>query len=193
MAGHERRLWLIRHGETEWSKSGQHTGRTDIPLTDEGRRQAERLRPLLREQRFAAVLVSPRARARVTCELAGLSAHAKVDDGLAEWDYGAYEGLTSQEIHAEVPSWSLWIDGGPGGESPEQIGARADALLTRVDAVAGDDDVALFAHGHILRVIALRYLGWPFELGAQLGLDTATVSKLGIVSGHRSVVGWNLR
>jgi broad specificity phosphatase PhoE len=183
----------VRHGETEWSKSGQHTGRTDIPLTDEGRNQAEHLRPYLEKQQFDAVLVSPRTRARVTCELAGLGSVAKVDEGLAEWDYGTYEGRTSKDIHAERPSWSLWIDGGPGGESPEQIGARADALLARVDAVAGQGDVALFAHGHILRVVALRYLGWPFELGAQLGLDTATISKLGMVAGHKAIVSWNLR
>ena len=191
MAERERRLWLVRHGETEWSKSGQHTGRTDLPLTDEGRRQAEHLRTLLGGQRFDAVLVSPRQRARVTCEIAGFGAQAQTDDGLAEWDYGAYEGRTSKDIHAERPSWSIWVDGCPDGESPEDVSRRADAVLAR--AKAHDGDVALFAHGHILRVVALRYLGWPLTLGAQLSLDTATVCKLGAVSAHDAIVAWNLR
>jgi broad specificity phosphatase PhoE len=189
----ERRIWLVRHGETEWSKSGQHTGTTDLPLTDNGYAQAKTLRPLLHKAQFVAVLSSPRTRARVTCEQA-LEIEPQVDEDLAEWNYGTYEGRTSADIHAVNPNWSLWIDGGPGGESPDQIGQRADRLLARVAQInAGKGDVALFAHGHILRVLALRYLGWPMELGAQLGLDTATLSKLGLVSHHAAIVCWNVR
>jgi probable phosphoglycerate mutase len=186
-------LWLVRHGETEWSRTGQHTGRSDLPLTDKGREQAERLHPLLAPLRFAAVVTSPRQRARETCALAGCGhrpdAAAVVDEDLAEWDYGEYEGITSAQIHSRAPEWSLWRDGCPGGESPEAICARVDRLIDRWGARAGN--VALFGHGHVLRLVALRWLAWPLEQGAQLALDTATVGALGYAGGRRSLLVWN--
>ena len=191
MSSPDRRLWLVRHGETEWSLSGKHTSTTDLPLTAHGREQAQALVPTLAEGRFAKVLTSPRQRARVTCDIAGLGAVATIDDDLVEWDYGSYEGRTSQEIHVERPDWSLWTDGCPGGESPAQIAARLDRLLARVATIEGD--VAIFAHGHVLRVLALRYLGWPMPMGAQLGLDTATLCKLGGTPGRPALVTWNTR
>lgn len=191
MSSTERRLWLVRHGETEWSLSGKHTGVTDLPLTAHGREQAEALAPVLAQGHFTQVLTSPRQRARVTCDIAGFGDRAIVDPDLVEWDYGSYEGLTSLEIHAERPDWSLWTDGCPDGESPGEIAARLDRLLARVAKIEGD--IALFAHGHVLRALALRYLGWPMPQGAQLGLDTATLCKLGRASGQPSIVTWNVR
>lgn len=191
MSSAERRIWLVRHGETEWSLAGKHTSVTDLPLTAHGRDQTAALVPLLAQGSFARVLTSPRQRARVTCEIAGFGGVATVDDDLVEWDYGSYEGRTTLEIHAERPGWSLWTDGCPGGESPDQIAARLDRLLERVAKIEGD--VALFAHGHVLRVLALRYLGWAMPVGAQLGLDTATFCKLGRVSGQTTIVTWNVR
>jgi probable phosphoglycerate mutase len=145
--GPTNRVVLVRHGETEWTKSGQHTGRQDIPLTEEGRRQAAALRAPLQPWSFARVLTSPLSRARDTCTLAGLGDRAESDPDLVEWDYGTYEGRKRSDILREAPSWSLWRDGCPGGETPEQIGARADRVLARVREV--DGDVVLFAHGHI--------------------------------------------
>lgn len=191
MPSTDHRLWLVRHGETDWSLSGKHTSVTDLPLTDHGRVQAAALVPVLAKGHFTKVLTSPRQRARVTCDIAGLGAVATVDDDLAEWAYGSYEGRTSAEIHGERPDWCLWTDGCPGGESPEQIAQRLDGLLARVEQL--DGDVALFAHGHVLRALALRYLGWPMPMGAQLGLDTATVCKLGPVSDRPAILTWNVR
>jgi broad specificity phosphatase PhoE len=186
-------LWLIRHGETEWSKSGQHTSRTDLTLTDAGREQARRIAPLIAGVHFSAVVVSPRQRAQQTCELSGchtVSGVAPVvDEDLAEWDYGEYEGITTAEIQKRVATWSLWTDGAPGGESPLAMSARVDRLIERW-AVPGAT-VAMFGHGHVLRVLALRWLGWPLTYGAQLGLDTATVSELGMVGGKRGLAVWN--
>lgn len=188
-------LWLIRHGETEWSKTGQHTGRSDLPLTEHGYEQALGLRALLQEVPFSAVITSPRIRAQKTCELAGCADRSGitpiVDEDLAEWDYGRYEGITSAQIREKEPSWFLWTDGAPGGESPEEMCARVDRLIARYSAQSGN--VALFGHGHVLRVIALRWLGWPLEQGAQLGLDTATIGRLNTSSGRRSLVSWNAR
>jgi broad specificity phosphatase PhoE len=175
--GPTNRVVLVRHGETEWSKSGQHTGRQDIPLTEEGRRQAALLRPRLGQWSFARVWVSPLSRARDTCVLAGLGDRAEAEPDLMEWDYGAYEGRKRPEILKENPGWSLWRDGCPGGERPEQIGARADRVLALVRAV--DGDVALFAHGHILRVLTARWLGQPVAFGEHIALSTASVSALG--------------
>ena len=149
-------IYAIRHGETAWSLSGQHTGTTDIPLTDNGRRLAEQLAPVLAKKAFALVLVSPRQRARETCELAHLGARAVIDPDLAEWNYGEYEGLTSQQIRERAPGWLLFRDGCPGGETPEDVGARADRVIARVRDV--DGNVALFAHGHILRVLGARWI-----------------------------------
>ena len=152
-------IFAIRHGETEWSLSGRHTGTTDIKLTDNGRRLAERLRPVLAKESFARVLVSPMQRARETCDLAGLGDRAIVEPDLMEWNYGEYEGITTEEIHHSRPGWQVFRDGCPGGETPEQIGARVDRVIARVRAASGD--VALFAHGHVLRVLVARWIGLP--------------------------------
>lgn len=169
-------VFLIRHGETAWSLSGQHTGTTDIALTDNGRRQAERLRPVLTRQALALVLVSPLQRARETCELAGLGGAAIVEPRLVEWDYGEYEGLTPQQIQAKAPGWLIFRDGCPSGEAPRQVGARVDKVIARARAAAGD--VALFAHGHVLRVFGARWIGLPARAGQHFLLNTSTFSVL---------------
>jgi probable phosphoglycerate mutase len=182
-------VYLIRHGETEWSLSGQHTGITDISLTENGRKVAKLLEPVLAKESFALVLTSPLERARTTCELAGLSALAQSDNDLMEWNYGEYEGLTPKQIHAMAPGWMLFKDGCPGGESPEQVGARVDRVIARVRVVEGN--VALFAHGHIFRVFAARWLGLPGTAGCHFLLDTATLSILSYYRGLPAVKRWN--
>jgi len=182
-------VFAIRHGETAWSLSGQHTSTTDIPLTDNGRRLAERLAPVLAKEAFALVLVSPRQRARETCELACLGAHAVIDPDLAEWDYGEYEGLTSRQIRERAPGWLLFRDGCPGGETPEEVGTRADRVIARARAV--DGNVALFAHGHILRVIAARWIALPASAGQHFLLDTGTLSVLGYYQETPAMKIWN--
>ena len=180
---------LVRHGETEWTLSGQHTGRTDIPLTDRGRQEARLLEPLLSTANFALVLSSPLQRARETCELAGLGARMEIDPDLMEWDYGEYEGLTSKQIRRTAPNWMVFNDGCPGGETPEQVGARVDRLIDRIRRVEGR--VALFAHGHLLRVVAARWIGFPPSAGQNFLLDTSTVSLLGYYQGVPAVKRWN--
>ena len=170
-------VFLIRHGETSWSLSGRHTGRTDLPLTEAGERAASGLRARLQGIPFDHVFTSPRQRARRTCELAGLGAAARVDPDLGEWDYGDYEGRTTAEIHAGNPQWNLFNDGCPHGESVEQIAARADRVLAGLRSIEGS--VAIFSHGHFLRVLAVRWIGWPLQEGRHFALDTASVSKLG--------------
>jgi broad specificity phosphatase PhoE len=182
-------VFAIRHGETEWSLNGRHTGTTDIPLTDNGRRLAELLRPALSGRTFALVLVSPLQRARETCELAGMAAHAIIDPDLVEWNYGKYEGLTPKEIARQAPSWLIFRDGCLGGETPEQVGARADRVVARARAVEGD--IALFAHGHVLRVLVARWLGLPPGAGQQFLLDTGTLSVLGDYHGIPALKTWN--
>jgi probable phosphoglycerate mutase len=179
----------IRHGETEWSLTGRHTGTTDIPLTDNGRRLAHLLCPALGRYTFGFVLVSPLQRARETCELSGLGAAAVVDHDLAEWNYGDYEGLTPKQIHERSPGWLIFRDGCPGGESPAQIGARVDRVITRARASASD--VALFAHGHVLRVLAARWVGLPAGAGQHFLLDTGTLCVLGDYRGLPAVKTWN--
>jgi probable phosphoglycerate mutase len=181
--------YLVRHGETEWSLSGQHTGITDIPLTENGRRVAKLFEPLSAKESFALVLTSPLERARTTCELAGLGERAEVDRDLMEWNYGEYEGLTSKQIRAKSPEWMIFKDGCPGGESPEQIGARVDRVIARVRTL--DGHVALFAHGHILRVLAARWLGFPVVAGCHFMLDTATLSVLSYYRDIPAVKRWN--
>src|SRR5882724_10092249 len=183
------RIFLVRHGATEWSVSGQHTGRTDIPLTDEGRRQAERLGARLAREHFALVLVSPLSRARETARRAGFGDVAEVDPDLVEWDYGTYDSLTAVEIRQERPGWTPWRDGFPGGETLEQVSNRADRVLARARAV--DGDVALFAHGHILRVIAARWLEQPPQEAARYYLSTASVSALGWERETSVIERWN--
>jgi broad specificity phosphatase PhoE len=188
------RVFLVRHGETEWSVTGQHTGRTDIPLTDEGRRQAERLGARLARERFALVLVSPLKRALETARLAGFAigekdSVAEVEADLVEWDYGAYDSLTAADIRRERPGWTPWHGGFPGGETLEDLAVRADRVLARVRAV--DGDVALFAHGHILRIIAARWLEQPAVEGARYYLATATLSVLGRERETAVIDRWN--
>jgi broad specificity phosphatase PhoE len=182
-------VFAIRHGETAWSLSGQHTGTTDIPLTDNGRRLAERIRLVLAREKFALVLVSPLQRARETCERAGLGAKAVIDSDLVEWNYGKYEGLTPKQIHEEAPGWLIFRDGCPGGEAPDQVGARADRAIARARSVEGD--VALFAHGHVLRVLAARWIGLPAGAGQHFLLDTGTLNVLGYYRGTPAVKIWN--
>jgi probable phosphoglycerate mutase len=182
-------VYAIRHGETAWSLSGQHTGTTDIPLTDNGRRLAERIAPALAKERFALVLVSPRQRARETCELAHLDPRAVIDPDLAEWNYGEYEGLTSRQIRERAPGWLLFRDGCPGGETPEEVATRADRVIARTRAV--DGNVALFAHGHILRVIAARWIALPASAGQNFLLDTGTLSLLGHYQEIPAIKMWN--
>jgi probable phosphoglycerate mutase len=170
-------VYLARHGETAWSLSGQHTGRTDLPLTERGERNARALGERLRGLTFAKVLTSPLQRAARTCELAGFGAVAEIDPDLVEWDYGQYEGRRTAEIHAERPDWQLFRDGCPGGESPDQIGARADRVVGRLRAIKGD--VLLFSSGHFLRVLAARWLGLEAAGGRYLLLSTASLSALG--------------
>jgi probable phosphoglycerate mutase len=181
---------LVRHGETEWSLSGQHTGLTDIPLTENGRKVAKLLAPVLARETFALVLTSPLKRARETCELAGLAGRAEIDGDLMEWDYGEYEGLTPKQIHARAPGWMIFKDGCPGGESPEQVGARVDRVIARARAVEGH--VALFAHGHIFRVFAARWLGLPATAGCHFLLDTATLNVLSYYRGIPALKRWNV-
>src|SRR5579871_4065017 len=190
-------LWLVRHGETEWSLSGKHTSRTDIPLTDQGRKRAEKLRDYLKGTKFDAVFESPMERARETCAIAGFGNQAVVDDGLMEWDYGVYEGRTTREIQAEIPGWSVWKDPIVGGETVEHVGERADGVIARALAAAGGaagDDVArvaLFAHAHILRILAARWVGLEAADGALFGLGTGSVSVLGWERETRVIQRWN--
>jgi probable phosphoglycerate mutase len=181
------RIVLIRHAQTEWSVSGQHTGRTDLPLLPEGRERAEQLRPVLAEHDFALVLTSPLQRAADTARLAGLDA-AELEPDLVEWDYGEYEGRTKADIRAERPGWQLFRDGAPGGESPADVAARADRVIER--AVRADGDVALVAHGHILRTIAVRWVEQPLELGPRLPFEAGHVSVLGLERELRVIRHW---
>src|SRR6516225_9798049 len=183
------KVLAIRHGETEWSLNGRHTGTTDIPLTDKGRRLAERMRPKLSRLAFALVLVSPMRRARQTCELSGLGDRAAIDNDLMEWNYGAYEGLTPRQIRERSPNWLIFRDGCPGGETPEQVGARADRVIARARATEGN--VALFAHGHVLRVLVARWIGLSASGGEHFLLDTGTLSVLGDYHGSPAVQIWN--
>ena len=185
-------LWLIRHGETEWSLSGKHTSRTDISLTEHGRRRAEELRDYLKGKKFEAVFVSPMQRARDTCAIAGFGDVAVVDEGLREWDYGVYEGKTTAEIRKEVPGWSVWKDEIVGGETVEHVGERADGVIARALAV-GDSGgpVALFAHAHILRILAARWIGLEADGGRLLALGTGSVSVLGWERETRVIEAWN--
>jgi broad specificity phosphatase PhoE len=182
---------LIRHGQTEWSANGRHTSFTDLDLTAEGERQARAVRERLAGRSFAAVLSSPRKRALRTAELAGLTV-GEVTEDLAEWNYGEYEGVTTPDIRRERPDWSLWTDGCPGGESPEQAGARLDRVLSRARELLTSGDVALVAHGHCLRVAGARWIGLPPSAGGLLKLDTATISALGFEHGDDPVLeSWN--
>jgi probable phosphoglycerate mutase len=180
---------LIRHGETEWSLDRRHTGRTDLPLLPEGRKQAEALRGPLEGRTFTAVLVSPLQRAVETCQLAGLGDQAEVEPDLLEWDYGAYEGRTTVDIHRERPDWDLFEDGAPGGETAAEVGVRVDRVIARVRALEGD--VALVAHAHLLRVLAARWVGLPPDRARSFTLGPASLSVLGWERTEPVVSRWN--
>lgn len=185
-------LWLIRHGETEWSLSGQHTSRTDIPLTGHGRQRAEELRDFLKGTTFEAVFTSPMQRARETCAIAGFADQAVIDDNLKEWDYGIYEGRTTSEIRQQVPDWSVWKDPMIDGETAEQVGERADSVIARsLASVKSEGKVALFAHAHILRILAARWLVLPATSGSLFALGTGSVSVLGWERETRVIQIWN--
>ncbi|MQY33503.1 Acid phosphatase [Streptomyces sp. RB17] len=191
-------LLLVRHGETEWSRSGQHTSWTDLPLTGRGEEQAKSLAPLLTDRTYALALSSPLDRALRTAELAGLTGVVP-DPGLHEWDYGGYEGITTVDIHRTRPGWDLWTDGVPPGpeghpgESPEEIGARADRVLARVSPALAEGDVILVAHAHFLRVLTARRLGLPPAEGRLFQLATATVGRLSTEHGRPVIAEWNRR
>ena len=180
-------IWLVRHGETEWSRSGQHTSRTDLPLTPEGERQAENLKRMLTGHLFSMVLSSPMKRALDTCRLVGLTPN--IDKDLLEWDYGDYEGLTTPQIQKQVPNWTVWTGPAPNGETAEQVGARADRVISR--AVAATGNVALFGHGHLLRILAARWIGLEPSGGRLLALSTASLNVLGYERETRVIRLWN--
>jgi broad specificity phosphatase PhoE len=187
---------LVRHAETEWSRDGRHTGRTDIPLTERGREGARALAERLRGLTFARVLVSPATRARETCDLCGLGAQAQVREDLLEWDYGDYEGLTTPEIRVQRPGWLLWRDGCPGGERALDVGARADRVIAELGASAGETaaqtgDTAVFSHGHMLRVLGARWISLGPEGGGRLGLSTAAICVLGSERETPVIARWN--
>jgi broad specificity phosphatase PhoE len=182
-------VWLARHGETDWSAAGKHTGRTDIPLNDNGRGAARRLGEVLAGQRFDLVLTSPLERARDTAELAGFGAQAEVDADLREWDYGEYEGVTTSEIRETRPGWTVFDDGCPGGETLAEVAARVDRVIERVRGI--DGRVLLFSHGHSLRILAARWIELPPTDGACLVLETATVSVLGWEREVAAIIRWN--
>lgn len=185
-------LWLIRHGETKWSKAGRHTGRTDVPLTTIGEAQAHALGYLLADVRPVLVLSSPRRRAQATAHIAGLAVDA-IDDDLAEWDYGDYEGLTTTQIRDQVPGWSLFTHGVPDGESIAAVSARADRVLHRAAQRLGDGPVVLIAHGHISRVIGARWVGLPARAGSRFALGTAAPSLLSVQYDVPVIDRWNMR
>jgi broad specificity phosphatase PhoE len=187
-------IYFIRHGETAWSLSGQHTGRTDLALTVNGELMARALAPTLAELTFDLVLTSPRVRARTTCELAGLGSAAQIEPRLAEWDYGVFEGLRTAEIHAKHPEWDIWETGCPEGEMPQEVGHRADQLIERLVQHRGK--VALFSHGQFGRVLAARWIGLPVAQGQHLAIDPASIGILSFESAHphRRVISlWNAR
>jgi probable phosphoglycerate mutase len=185
----EHDVWVLRHGATEWSVAGRHTGRTDLPLTDEGRAQARAVGRVLDHRRFARVLVSPLRRARQTCELAGYADQAELTDDLREFDYGDLEGLTTSQIRVSAPGWTVWTGPCPGGETLADVGARVDRVIATVRAV--DGPVALFAHGHVLRVLTARWCELEPVEGRRFPLDTGTVGILGYEHGFPGVRRWN--
>jgi broad specificity phosphatase PhoE len=180
-------VWLLRHAETEWSRSGRHTGRTDVPLTDEGRERARALRERVGGHDFALVLSSPLSRARDTAGLAGLTPELR--DDLLEFDYGDYEGITTAQIRETRPDWYLWRDGSPSGEMPDDVGRRVDRVIA--EALRADGDVAIFAHGHVLRALSARWVEEPASFGGRLRLDTGSISVLGFEREVRVITRWN--
>lgn len=191
MLNNDRKIVLIRHGETEWSQNGRHTGMTDLPLLEKGRIQVQLMAPLLREMHFKKVFTSPLRRAMESCEIAGFMSRAEIDPDLVEWNYGDYEGLTYQEITAKNPGWTIFTKGAPGGESPTQIGERADRVLAKINHIEGN--VALFSSGHFLRVLAARWRHLPALEGRGLALSPASISILGYERTTPVICMWNNR
>lgn len=189
MKNTNQKIFLVRHGETEWSLSGQHTGLTDLPLTEKGKDMAKLFKPFFAKQKLALVLTSPLQRARTTCELAGLGDQAIIDPNLMEWNYGDYEGLTTDQIQSNTPNWMVFKNGCPGGETPELIGERADKVIKKIRTTKGN--VALFAHGHFLRVLTSRWLGFPTQAGSHFLLDTGTLSILSYYREDPAIQLWN--
>ncbi|OFX25222.1 MAG: phosphoglycerate mutase [Anaeromyxobacter sp. RBG_16_69_14] len=189
MGGRFPDIWLVRHGETEWSRAGRHTGRTDVPLTEEGERQAKALGAYLEGRPFALVLTSPLRRARETCRLAGYGEEARATEDLMEWDYGAREGRQTSEIREEEPGWTIWTGRVPGGETAEQVAARTRRVLASAEQSAGD--ALLFAHGHVLRILAASWLGLQPEAGRLLALEAGSTSVLGHEHEARVIRLWN--
>jgi broad specificity phosphatase PhoE len=185
----EQQVWLVRHAETEWSRSGRHTGRTDVPLTGAGRDRARELAGPLGVHDFALVLASPLGRARETARLAGLGDEPEIREDLLEWDYGDYEGITTPEIREDRPGWYLWRDGVPNGETPDEVAARCDRVIEEILAVEGD--VAIVAHGHILRALGARWIEEPVAFGGRLFLSTGSLSVLGFEREVRVLRSWN--
>jgi len=182
-------LWLIRHGETEWSVSGAHTSRTDIPLTERGKQRAVAIHDYLQSRKFSLVLASPRQRALETCRIAGFAQVAQIDDNLSEWDYGQYEGRTTTDIRKEQPSWSIWDSTPPDGESLQRVAARAQKIIER--SVTAGGRVALFSHAHFLRIMAAIWVGLPANAGSLLALGTGSISTLGFERETRVIQTWN--
>jgi broad specificity phosphatase PhoE len=189
MASTDLELWLIRHGETEWSLSGAHTSRTDIPLTDRGRERAQKIKEYLLGKTFSMVLTSPLQRARETCRIAGFGDVAQIDNDLVEWNYGVYEGRTTRDIQKEVPGWSVWTSPIIDGETLDQVAERAKRVIARAAAKGGG--VALFAHGHILRILAACWIESPPIMGSRLALSTGAISTLGFEHQTRVITMWN--
>jgi len=185
----EQQVWLVRHAETEWSRSGRHTGRTDVPLTEAGRDRARELAGPLGAHDFAVVLASPLGRARETARLAGLGDEPEIREDLLEWDYGDYEGITTPEIREDRPGWYLWRDGVPNGETPDEVAARCDRVIEEILTVEGD--VAIVAHGHILRALGARWIEKPVAFGGRLFLSTGSLSVLGFEREVRVLRSWN--
>lgn len=189
--GHPGNLWLVRHGDTEWARLGRHTGRTDVPLTDLGREQAVGLGKRLAGHRFGLVLTSPLSRARDTATLAGFGSVAQPDPDLREWDYGSLEGLETADIRASYPGWTIWHGPWPGGETIGHVAARADRIVAQVRSSEVPGDALVFAHGHLLRVLAARWLGLTPESGGLFALGTGTISVLGWERGSPVIQTWN--
>ena len=189
--GNERRLWLLRHGATEWAKNGRHTGRTDLPLLPEGEEEARQLAPALTSHPFAAVFSSPLQRAKRTCELGGLGQQRRTMETLREWDYGDYEGITTPEIRKGEPNWTIWSHGCPNGENAETVQQRCEQTIAIALAEPGDGDVALFAHGHVLRALTGTWLGLGATGGRLFQLGTGTICILGFERGQRAITCWN--
>lgn len=191
MAEVQRQLWLLRHGATEWARNGRHTGSTDLPLLEEGEEEAKALAPILSCQNFSAVFSSPLQRARRTCELAGLGEQMQICNDILEWDYGDYEGITTRQIRQTIPNWTVWTHACPHGETAALVEARCRAAIKKALSSRGEGDVALFAHGHILRALAGTWLGLGAAGGALLKLNTASISILGWERDQQVISRWN--